>query len=42
MQKNKFEIWVLKTTILDSQKRLFLVFKENPPQKKFLSVSALI
>ena len=33
MQK-KFEIWFLKTTILDLQKSVFLVFEENPPQKK--------
>ena len=35
MQKNKFEIWVLKTTILDPWKSVFLVFKEKPPKKCF-------
>ena len=29
-QKYKFKIWVLKTTILDPQKGVFLVFKEKP------------
>ena len=32
-QKNKFEIWVLKTTILDPQKSAFLFFEEKPTQK---------
>ena len=35
-QKYKFEIWLLKSTILDPQKSAFLVFEENP-QKKFSS-----
>ena len=35
MQKNKFEIWVLKTTILDPRKRAFLVFEEKPPKNVF-------
>ena len=30
--ENKFEIWVLKTTILDPQKSPFLVFEEKPPK----------
>ena len=42
MQKYKFEIWLLKSTILDPRKSEFLVFEENPPKKMFLSVSALI
>ena len=29
MQKYKFEIWLLKSTILDHQKSAFLVFEEN-------------
>ena len=41
-QNNKFEIWLLKTTILDSWKSAFLVFEENPLKKCFLYVSALI
>ena len=32
-QKNKFEIWVLKTNILELRKSMFLVFEENPPKK---------
>ena len=35
MQKYKIEIWVLKTTILDPQKSLFLVSEENPPKNSF-------
>ena len=31
-QNNKFEIWVLKTTNLDPQKSMFLVFEEKPPK----------
>ena len=38
-QKNKFEIWVLKTTILDPRKSEFLVFDEKPTKKFFLCVS---
>ena len=37
MQKYKFEIRVLKTTILDPQKSVFLVFEEKPAQKIFSS-----
>ena len=36
MQKNKFKIWVLKTTNLDTQESLFLVFEEKPPNKFWL------
>ena len=32
-QKNKFEIWVLKTTILDPWKSASLVFEEKHPNK---------
>ena len=32
MQKNKFEIWVLKTTILEPLKSVFWVFEEKPPK----------
>ena len=32
-QKYKFEIWLLKSTILDPQTSAFLVIKENPPKK---------
>ena len=32
-QKNKFEIFLLKSTILNPQKSAFLVFEENPPKK---------
>ena len=42
MQENKFEISVLKTTILDPRKSAFLVFDEKPTNKFFLCVSALI
>ena len=41
-QKNKFEILVLKTTILGPLKRVFLVFDEKHQQKNFLRVWALI
>ena len=41
-QKYKFEIRVLKTTILDPRNSAFLVFEEKPPQKNFLHFSALI
>ena len=40
-QKNKFKIWVLKTTILDPRKSAFWVFKEKNPKKCFLRVSAM-
>ena len=33
MQKYKFKIWLLKSTILDPRKNTFLVFKENPLTK---------
>ena len=33
-QKCKFEIWLLKSTILDLPKSAFLVFEENPPPPK--------
>ena len=33
--KYKFEIWVLKTTILEPQKNTFLVFDEKPTNKFF-------
>ena len=33
MKKYKFEIWLLKSTILDPRKNAFLVFKENPLTK---------
>ena len=33
MQKNKFKIQVLKTTILDTGKSMFLVFEVKPPKK---------
>ena len=36
-QKNKFEIWVSKTTKLDPQKSAFFVLEEKPPQKNFSS-----
>ena len=36
-QKYKFEIWLLKTTILDPQKSAFLVFEEKPPIQIFSS-----
>ena len=39
MQKYKFEIWVLKTTILDPQKSAFFVFDEIPPNNIFCRVS---
>ena len=39
-RKYKFEIWLLKSTILDPPKSAFLVFEENPPKKNFLCVSA--
>ena len=32
-QKNKLEIWVSKTTILDPQKSTLFAFEEKPPQK---------
>ena len=32
-QKNKFEIWLLKTTILDPRKSLFLVLEEKTLNK---------
>ena len=32
-QKNKFKIWVLKTTILYPWKSAFLVFEEKPTKK---------
>ena len=35
-QKNKFEIWILKTTILDPWKSAFFVFEEKPQGKIFL------
>ena len=35
MQKNKFEIWVLKTTILDPRKSALLVFEEKPHKNVF-------
>ena len=42
-QKYKFDILLLKGTILDPQKSAILVFEENPPPKKIcLRVSALI
>ena len=41
-QKYKFEILLLKSTILAPRKSAFLVFGENPPQKFVLPVSALI
>ena len=31
-QKNKFEIWLLKTTILDRQKVRFWFLKKTPPK----------
>ena len=34
-QKYKFEIWLLKSTILDPRKSAFLVFEENPPKNVF-------
>ena len=34
-QKYKFEIWILKSTILDPRKSAFLVFEENPQQNLF-------
>ena len=36
-QKNKFKIRVLKTTILDPHKSVFLVFEEKPWKKFFSS-----
>ena len=41
-QKYKYEIWLLKSTILDPQKSAFWVFEENPHKQIFLCVSALI
>ena len=41
-QKCKFEIWLLKSTILDPWRSEFLVSEENPPQKNCLRASALI
>ena len=41
-QKYKFEIRLLKRTILDPQKSALLVFEENPPKNLFLHFSALI
>ena len=34
-QKNKFDIWVLKITILDPRKSGFYVFEKNTPQNVF-------
>ena len=34
MQKYKFEIWLLKSIILDPQKSVFWFFEETPSQKK--------
>ena len=39
MQKYKFEIWLLKSIILDPQKSVFLVFRRNPLSKKKKNVS---
>ena len=39
--RKKFEIWVSKTTILDPQKSVFLVFEENPPNKNLSSCFGL-
>ena len=39
IQKNKFEIRFLKTSILDPQKSTFLVFEEKPPKNLFLRAS---
>ena len=41
-QKYKYEIWLLKSTILDPQKSAFWVFEENPHKQFFLCISALI
>ena len=41
-QKYKYEIILLKCTILDPWKSSFLVVEENTPQKKCMRISALI
>ena len=41
-QKYKFEIWLLKSTILDQRKSAFLVYEEKKPKQIFLCVLALI
>ena len=36
-QKYKFEVWLLKSTMLDPPKKALLAFEENPPKKNFSS-----
>ena len=41
-QKYKFEIWLLKSTILDPKKVSFWFLKKTPPKISFFRVSAFI
>ena len=41
-QKYKFEIWLLKSTILDPRNFFVIFVEENPSPKFFFQVSALI